>query len=317
MTPLVGTKNPSALVGDKSGGDGRAARALLCCSSWRGMGRLWRGMGGMGRAEPLAEHHPHQQQDHSGFHGSRETSQETRNEAFDSRSGRHGSARGASRKTAARSLLLCALWRGMGRLWRGMGGMGRPKQLSAQHPRQQQGHSSFHETRDPRPETRLLPGARQVPAGIPRFSRNTRHETRITAFSNHGFDGRSGRRGCARDAQPETPARTAVPPPGRCFSARCGAAWGGMGGMGGMVPPQATVRATSAPATGPFGFSRNPRPETRLLPGARQVPARIPRFFTKHETRNTNHGFFSKHGFFSIHGFFLACFGGRVVRNAG
>ena len=156
MTSLVGTKTPSAPVGDKSGGERRAARAFLSCSSWRVMGRLWRGMGGMGRAEPLPEHHPHQQHDHSGFHGSRETSQETRNADFDSCSGRHGSARVASRKTAARSLLSCALWRGMGRLWRGMGGTGRPVQLSAHPPHQQQGHSSFHETRDPRPETRLF-----------------------------------------------------------------------------------------------------------------------------------------------------------------
>ena len=156
MTPLLGTKTPSAPVGDKSVEDRRAARSLLSRALWRAMGRLWSGMGGMGRPEPLPEHHPHQQHDHSGFHGSRETSQETRNKAFDSRSGRHGSASGASRKTAARSLLSCALWRGMGRLWRGMGGMGCPEPLFAHHPYQQQGHSSFHETRDPRPETRLF-----------------------------------------------------------------------------------------------------------------------------------------------------------------
>ncbi len=46
MTPLLGTKTPSAPVGDRSGGDGRAARSLLSCALWRGMGRLWRGMGG-------------------------------------------------------------------------------------------------------------------------------------------------------------------------------------------------------------------------------------------------------------------------------
>ncbi len=74
MTPLLGTKNPSAPVGDKSGGDRRAARSLLSCALWRGMGRLWRGMGGMGgmeRPEPLAAHHPHQQQGLSGFHETR------------------------------------------------------------------------------------------------------------------------------------------------------------------------------------------------------------------------------------------------------
>ena len=99
MTPLLETKTPSAPVGDKSGGERRAARSLLSCA-------LWRGMGGMVRPEPLSAHRPHQQQ----------------------------------------------------------------------------GLSGFHETRDPRHETRLLPGARRKPARIPRFSRNTRHETRITAF---------------------------------------------------------------------------------------------------------------------------------------
>ena len=72
MTPLPGTKNPSAPVGDKSGGDRRAARSLLSCALWRGMGRLWRGMGGMGRPEPLSAHRSHQQEVLSGFHGSRD-----------------------------------------------------------------------------------------------------------------------------------------------------------------------------------------------------------------------------------------------------
>ena len=56
MTPLWATKHSSAPVGDKSGGDRRAARSLLSCALWRGMGRLWRGMGGMGRPEPLSAH---------------------------------------------------------------------------------------------------------------------------------------------------------------------------------------------------------------------------------------------------------------------
>ena len=99
-----------------------------------------------------------------------------------------GANSGGDRR-AGRSLLSCALWRGMGRLWRGMGGMGRPEPLSAHRPHQQQGLSGFNETRDTG-----LPGApRGVPSGparIPRFSRITRHETRITAFMlfpRHGF----------------------------------------------------------------------------------------------------------------------------------
>ena len=73
MTPLLGTESPSAPVGDAPAGDGRAARSLLSCALWRGMGRLWRGMGGMVRPEPLSAHHPRQQQGLSGFHESRDT----------------------------------------------------------------------------------------------------------------------------------------------------------------------------------------------------------------------------------------------------
>ena len=90
MTPLLGTKTPSAPVGAKSGGDTRAARSLLSCALWRGIGRLWRGMGGMGCPEPLSAHRPHQQQGLSGFH-------ETRDTAFFSNYGRsvlRGCARG-------------------------------------------------------------------------------------------------------------------------------------------------------------------------------------------------------------------------------
>ena len=79
MTPLWGTKTPSAPVGDKSGGGRRAARSLLSCALWRGKGRLWRGMGGMGRPEPLSAHRPRRQQGLSGFHETRNTKHETRN----------------------------------------------------------------------------------------------------------------------------------------------------------------------------------------------------------------------------------------------
>ena len=73
MTPLQGTKTPSTPAGDKSGGDRKAARSLLSCALWRGMGRLRRGMGGMGRPEPLSAHRPHRQQGLSGFHETRDT----------------------------------------------------------------------------------------------------------------------------------------------------------------------------------------------------------------------------------------------------
>ena len=45
MTPLLGTKTPSAPVGDKSDGERRAARSLLPCAlwpaAWGGYGAAW------------------------------------------------------------------------------------------------------------------------------------------------------------------------------------------------------------------------------------------------------------------------------------
>ena len=232
-----------------------------------------------------------------------------------------GDKSGGERR-AARSLLSCALWRGMGRLWRGMGGMGRPEPLSAHRPRQQQGHSGFHETRD----TGLLGAPRGVPSGparIPRFSRITRHETRITAFYaslptiSHDF--------------PAFPSISRPPhPPGQGSArrshlqydrlgfhdtrdtnhglyrrpvtaflrvvARHGAAMVRHGRHG---APRAAVRAPSAPATGTFGFSRNTRPETRGPAIARRAARGAlwaganSEVFTSHETRNTNHGLYA------------------------
>ena len=97
MTPLLGTKNSSAPVGDKSSGDRRAARSLLSCALWRGMG----GMGDPSRCfsvhdcsplftivrhcsaknitpEPVSPLHPHRQHSLFGFYASGNTNHETR-----------------------------------------------------------------------------------------------------------------------------------------------------------------------------------------------------------------------------------------------
>ena len=99
MTPLLRTKTPSAPVGDKSGGERRAARAAAFLVF---------------------------------------TNHETRDTKYDFF--RRGCTRDAQSETAAwtavhaaRSLLSCALWRGMGRLWRGMGGMGDPSRCFPVH----------------------------------------------------------------------------------------------------------------------------------------------------------------------------------------
>ena len=117
--------------------------------------------------------------------------------------------------------------------------------------------------------------------------------------TNHGFF----RRRCTRDAQSETPARTAAP---AVLSLLSCALWRGMGrlwrGMGGRRPP--------APATRPVGFSAATNHATWFFPcppaaPGRATPSPTSGFFTRHETRDTNHGFF------------LACCGRGVVRNAG
>ena len=180
MTPLLGTRNPSTPVGDAPGGDGRAARSLLSCALWRGMGRLWRGMGG--HRPPRWQHGLSCSPDVRYFFWSEPgpptmvfTKHETRdtNHSFPThdfppfptisrhfpapppplrRSSVHAPSAflGQPPGTAApaRSLLSCALWRGMGRLWRGMGGMARPEPLSAHRQHRQHGLLGFHETRN-------------------------------------------------------------------------------------------------------------------------------------------------------------------------
>ena len=213
MTPLLGTKNPSAPVGDKSGGDGRAARSRLSCALWRSMGRLWRGMGGMGRPEPLPAHHPRQQQGLSGFHEPRVTKHESRPLCFPTHYfprfpgiSRHFPApdqmpglrppfslsltTNAVRRSSRRPV--AAFLRVVARHGAAMARHGRhgPPRAAVRAP-SAPATGPFGLSRNTRPETRLLPGARRgVPSGparIPRFSRNTNHETRITAFFEECF----------------------------------------------------------------------------------------------------------------------------------
>ncbi len=222
MTPLLGTKTPSAPVGDKSDGGGRAARSLLSCALWRAMGRLWRGMGG--------HRPPHRQHGLScspavGYFFWSEPGPPTmvfaKHETRDTNHGLHAfhesqlpyprfptfshdfpafpgpphphsadqvstcpravrlswsAARTAAPCRAARSLLSRALWGGMGRLWRGMGGR-RP-------PHRQHGLSCSLAVRyffwsEPGPSTMVFTKHETRPLC---FSRDTKHETRITAF---------------------------------------------------------------------------------------------------------------------------------------
>ena len=178
MTPLWGTKTPSVPVGARSDGDGRAARSQLSCA-------LWSGMGGYGAAwaatAPRAgntafmlftnhnfpTHHfprfPTISHDFPAFPGPPPPPPPIKCPRAVRLS--WSAARTAAPCRAARSLLSCALWRGMGRLWRGMGG-GSP-------PHGQHGLSCSPAVRyffwsEPGPPTMVF----------------TKHETRDT---NHGF----------------------------------------------------------------------------------------------------------------------------------
>ena len=209
MTPLLGTKTPSAPVRDKSGGDGRAARSLLSCALWRGMGRLWCGMGGMGRPEPL----------------------------------------------------------------------------SAQRPHQQQRLSVFYETRDPRPESRhLTRRAAQASANSEVF---TKHESLHLCFPTH-------------DLFPTISRQISQPPhpPGKGSARRSVAAFLHVVAQHGAAMERHGLPPSPAPATRPVGFSPATRHATWFFP----VPPATPRratptpangFFTNHESRITAFMLFS------------------------
>ena len=173
--------------------------------------------------------------------------------------------------------------------------------------------------RETRPLTRR---AAQAGPGSELF---TKHETRITAFSRiTAFVAVRFSVGARGVASPETAVRTTAPagkplfsssllftivhycsplfaivhqkilscasalvPPGRCFPARCGAAWAAMARHG--RPP------SPAPATRPVGFSRDSRHEPRITKHG------IPHSCGDSRESNPNPGqqVFANHGFFS------------------
>ena len=217
MTPLWGTKTPSAPIGDRSAGDGRAARSLLS-------GALWRAMGGYGAA------------------------------------------------------------------W------------AATVPRAANTAFPVHQTSD------ISSGANQAPQ--PWFSRNTRHETRITAslptISHHfppfptisrhfpapptppSADQVSTRRPPFLVSRPGLP-----PPPGRCFPAPCGAAWGGYGAASAAWgAPSRCPRTVRAGNRAIRVFTKHETRDKALAWREAQAGANS-EVFTKHETRITNHGLFT------------------------
>ena len=185
MTPLLGTKTPSAPVGATPTGDRRAARSLLSCASWSGMGLLWRGMGG-GRP-------PHRQH-------------------------------GLSCSPAVRYFFWSE--------------PGPPTMVFTKHETRDTNHGlyAFHESQLPYPRFPTI--SHDFPAPPPPLRRSSVHAPSAFLGQPPGLPRR-----------PVTAFLRVV--------ARHGAAMARHGRHG---APRAAVRAPSAPATGPFGFSRITRP---------------------------------------------------------
>ena len=305
MTPLLGTKTPSAPVGDKSDGDGRAARSLLSCALWRGMGRLWRGMGG--------HRPPHRQ------HGL--SCSPAVGYFFWSEPSLHFSPRGEVK---------CV---------RGPSGLGASR-AEEKGARRLARAGVLEQYVEHGKQAQRSPGARIVcfdrrvvrnagQAHQPWFSRNTKHETRITAFmlfTNHSFpthDFPPFPTISRHFPAPPTPLRrssvhvsTRRPPflvsrpDCRAVPRRPVTAFPRAVGRHGAAMARHGRPPSPAPATRPLCFSRDTNHATWFFPVPQATPRRATPsptngFFTRHETRDT------------YHGFFLACFDRRVVGNAG
>ena len=133
----------------------------------------------------------------------------------------------------------------------------------------------------------------------PWFSRDTKHETRITAFM------------ALRVAMGTKGSHLEKPPPGHCFPAS--------GRLAILLPghccpvhycsllftivrhcsvfflgeaPRAAVRAPSAPATRPVGFSRDTRHSTYFSPALRGLQGEQPQARPTGFSRITRHGFY-------------------------
>ena len=194
----------------------------------------------------------------------------------------------------------------------------------------------FHETRDTRHGFAWRAARGALWAGARGF-----HETR-TRNTNHGFFSKHGLYafreptaslptishhfprfpGISRPPHPPSADQVSTrrppflvsrpglpPPPGRCFPARCGAAWGGYGAA--WAAWSAPSRCPRTVRTGNSAFrvftkheTRDPAIARRAARGALWAGANS-EVFTKHESRDTNHGLFP------------ACFDRRVVRYAG
>ncbi len=272
MTPLVGTTNPSTPVGDKSGGERRAARAAAFQVFTKHETRDPRHGYSLARGAS--------QREFRGFHETRITRHESRN---------------FCRPVTAS---LFTIVHHCSRLF----GIVQQKNITSEpvsplRPHRQHGLLGFHQPRDTQHGFSLFlrrlqgeqPQAR--PTGF-HESRITRHETRLLCFhetrnTNHGFFSPSVRKGSTirnprSDCRPRCPVAAFLR-----VVARHGASMARHGRP-----------SSPAPATRPVGFSPATRHATWFFPvppatPRRATPSPATGFFTKHETRITNHGLYA------------------------
>ncbi len=266
MTPLVGTTNPSTPVGDKSGGERRAARAaafqVFTKHETRDTAIAWRAAQASANSEVFTKH-------------------ESRNFCRPVTASLFTIVHDCSALFSKKILPLsqCPLYVRTGNT----------ASLVFTNQEKRDTKHGFpcpcgdSEESNPKPDQQAFTkhGSRDTKHG---FYASTRHETRITAFF---------RRRCAREAQSGTPARTAAPAARPLLSC---ALWRGIGrlgrGMGGRRPPHRRHGRLGfhQPRDTQRGFSLSLRRLQGEQPQAR--PTGFSRI-TKHETRITNHGLYA------------------------
>ena len=117
----------------------------------------------------------------------------------------------------------------------------------------------------------------------------TKHESRVTNHGLYAFLPTISRY-FPRFPGPPPPWERVRAPFGRCFPARCGAAWGGYGAAWAATVPRAGNTAcwvfTSHESRNMFSSCPPATPR-------RAAPSPANGFFTNHESRNTNHGLYA------------------------
>ena len=145
-------------------------------------------------------------------------------------------------------------------------------------------------------------GAERRAARTAAFQVFTKHEIRNTAFFAVDAQGTHNQK---------PPSGTPCTPPGRCFPARCGAAWGGYGAVWAAWAPRAAASLFTIVhhCSRLFGIVQQKILRLSQCPLSVLTGNAAGKVFTNHETRDKNHGLYAFHqtrdtAFFSNHGLF-------------